>query len=214
MYRLKPFEKLLILFFAFIGALITIRVFYSDSGRYVFLVWNLFLAWIPMFISNHLNKDKKWQQMLLFGSWLLFFPNSLYIITDLIHLEVASIVPKWFDAILLFLSSFTGLAMAFISLNNVERYLSSFLSKQKVAIAMLLLLFVGSFGVYLGRFLRWNSWDIIRNPFSLINTIAERFIFPTQHLRTWSMTFILTGTFYLLYMAIKKLPDHLNRAAK
>ncbi len=71
-------------------------------------------------------------------------------------------------------------------------------------------LFLGSFGVYIGRFLRWNSWDIVTNPFSLLVEIAKQFAMPFQHYRTWAVTVLLTGLFSLLYFGIKKLPRFLQ----
>jgi uncharacterized membrane protein len=134
---------------------------------------------------------------------LLFFPNALYIITDLIHLDMETSVPKWFDAILLFTSALVGLLMAFVSLLRVEVFLLKKFDNKVVKVVILALLGLGSFGVYLGRFLRWNSWDIIQHPFSLLYQIAERFIFPFQHLRTWGITVVLTAFFILLYTSIK-----------
>ncbi len=209
MYRLAPFEKLLLAFIIFIGFLICCRIFYSGSLLFIFLVWNIFLAWVPFRISFYLIKPgngKKWKQLLLFGTWLLFFPNALYIITDLIHLEMDTSVPKWFDAILLFASSVVGLLMAFVSLYRVENCLAKNISKKWLPMFILSILFLGSFGVYLGRFLRWNSWDIISNPFQLILSIGHRIISPFDYLQTWGVTIILTGFFYLLYFSIKKLP--------
>jgi uncharacterized membrane protein len=209
------FQQLLLAFFAFIGALICCRVYFSGSLLFIFLVWNIFLAWIPFAISYYLVKTgerKKWKEVLLFGTWLLFFPNALYIITDLIHLDIETPVPKWFDAILLFTSSIVGLMMAFISLFRAENFLASKINKKWLPICILLILFMGSFGVYLGRFLRWNSWDIIRNPLGLLSTIARRFLFPLDHLRTWGITLILTALFYLLYLAVKKLPSSVTTA--
>ena len=108
MKRLSVFEKWLALFVAFIIAMIFCRVLYSDSKTYVFLLWNLFLAWVPFKISALLAKrklNKNWLSILLFGSWFLFFPNALYIITDLIHLKQRQNIPIWYDAVLLFTSS-------------------------------------------------------------------------------------------------------------
>jgi uncharacterized membrane protein len=178
-------------------------------------VWNLFLAWIPFIISSSFKrivKIKKWKQLFVFSTWLLFFPNALYIITDLIHLDLETTVPKWFDAILLFTSCITGLMMAFISLIRVEKYLAYHFSNRIVNVQIVFILFLASFGVYLGRFLRWNSWDIISNPFDLLISIVQRFVFPFQHLQTWGVTVMLTILFYLLYLTIKKLPGYLNQA--
>ncbi len=213
MYRLASFEKLLLVFFLFIGFLICCRIFYSGSLLFIFLSWNIFLAWIPFRVSHYLAKTadyQRWKQVLLFVIWLLFFPNALYIITDLVHLDLESNVPKWFDAILLFASSTAGLMMAFVSLYRVERMLSKWVNKKWLSPVILLILFLGSFGVYLGRFLRWNSWDIITHPFSLLSTIAQRFLFPVEHFRTWGVTVILTAFFYILYSVIKKMPGEIR----
>jgi len=215
MYRLAPFEKLLLAFFIFICLLICCRIYYSGSLLFIFLVWNIFLAWIPFTISYYLNKPltgNGWKGGLLFAVWLLFFPNALYIITDLVHLQIDTSVPKWFDAILLFTSSIVGLMMAFISLYRVERFLAKKVDAKRIPVIIAAILFLSSFGVYLGRFLRWNSWDIIRNPLNLLSAIIQRFIFPLEHLRTWGVTLTLTILFYLLYISIKKLPGYLSQA--
>lgn len=207
------FHKILLAFFAFIGLLICVRIFYSGKFNYIFMSWNIFLAWIPFGISGLFKKiitSRKWKQALVFFGWLLFFPNALYIVTDLIHLEDESNVPKWYDAVLLFSSSVVGLMMAFVSLFRLEEFLAYHFGRRNTGKIIVAVLFLGSFGVYLGRFLRWNSWDIIRNPFDLIVTVAERFIFPWEHAKTWGITFILTALFYLLYLSVKKLPGSLG----
>lgn len=209
------FSKILLAFFAFIGLMIAARVIYSGEYRFIFLIWNLFLAWIPFIISTSFKRIQhiKWRkQSFVFFIWFLFFPNALYIVTDLIHLDIESTVPKWYDALLLFSSSITGLLMAFVSLLRMEKFLLLKFSNKMVNMMILVILFFGAFGVYLGRFLRWNSWDIISNPLGLVVSIAQRFIFPFQHLQTWGITLLLTTLFYLLYLAIKKLPGYLNQA--
>lgn len=209
------FQKLLLAFVAFIAALIACRIYYSGSLLFIFLLWNIFLAWIPFAVSHYLisaANTNRWKEVGLFTIWLLFFPNALYIITDLVHLDIESSIPKWFDAILLFTSSIVGLMMAFISLYKVEKFLSGRFAKRTVSVIIAGVLFLGSFGVYLGRFLRWNSWDIISNPLGLLSTIVQRFIFPFEHLRTWGITLTLTILFYLLYLSIKKLPGYISQA--
>ena len=209
------FQKILFAFCAFIGLLIITRIFYSRNIDYLFLVWNLFLAWIPYMISSLFNKminHRRWKQVFVFCCWLVFFPNALYIVTDLIHLDDESRVPKWFDALLLFSSSIVGLMMAFISLHRVETYLYKTVNKKILTPLIILILFLGSFGVYLGRFLRWNSWDILSNPFQLLLSIGNRIISPFDHWQTWGVTVVLTILFYLLYISIKKLPGYLSQA--
>jgi len=205
------FQKILLAFFAFIGLLLTARFYYTGKWQYLFLVWNIFLAWLPFMISSLFeNMDKsKWKQVLIFCCWLVFFPNALYIVTDLVHLQMETIVPKWFDAVLLFSSSIVGLMMAFISLYRVERYLQKKVHQQVLPALIILIIFMGSFGVYLGRFLRWNSWDIIRNPFQLLLSVGHRIVSPFDHMYTWAVTIVFTILFYLLYISVKKLPGYL-----
>ena len=153
------------------------------------------------------SKKEKWKQLILFLSWLLFFPNALYIVTDLIHLEESTNVPLWYDAILLFASSFIGLIMAFVSLQKAEYLLNALFSRRLVNCLIPLILFLGSFGVYLGRFQRWNSWDVIHNPLALGTDILNRFISPVDNLKTWAITVILTALYSLLYLFIRILPN-------
>lgn len=159
----------------------TARYLFTGKLYYLFLVWNIFLAWIPFVISSRFEKVKHSNgriQAILFCCWLAFFPNALYIVTDLIHLGKESNVPKWFDAVLLFSSSVVGLMMAFISLYRVELFLKGRVHQKLHAVLIMLILFMGSFGVYLGRFLRWNSWDIVTNPLQLFVSIGERIYSP------------------------------------
>ncbi|MBL0355943.1 MAG: DUF1361 domain-containing protein [Chitinophagaceae bacterium] len=161
MLRLSSAEKIVLIFLLFVAAMLTMRIMYANNMRYAFLMWNLFLAWIPFQLSISLAMKRqynKWIRYGLLACWLLFFPNALYIITDLIHLENSGDkVPVWFDAILLFTSSLTGLIMAFVSLYQVELFLRQNLRTNHINKMIVAVLFLGSFGVYLGRFLRWNS---------------------------------------------------------
>lgn len=217
MKSFTAFNRLLLVFFFFIGLLISARIVYSGSIRYIFLSWNIFLAWIPYVLSYYfaLYKNKEsWKRAILFVSWLLFFPNALYIVTDLIHLEESTNVPLWYDAVLLFASSFVGLIMAFISLQRVEYFLNGIFNKKVVKYIIPLILFTGSFGVYLGRFQRWNSWDVIHNPLALTMDILDRFISPVDNYKTWAITVILTALYSLLYFFIKIIPNAFAESKK
>jgi uncharacterized membrane protein len=215
MKHISPFDKLLYAFVALIAALILFRLFYFHSWHFVFLLWNIFLAWLPYTISKYFNAAKPvWQQVLLFGSWLLFLPNAFYIITDLIHLRHPSVVPLWFDVAIIFSAATAGLVMALVSLYRAEELLLKKFARRKVRIIVPVILFLASFGVYLGRYLRWNSWDIVTNPLELFLSITGRFFYPQDHLRTWGMTIVLTGIFSLLYYTFKKMPAALAEIKK
>ncbi len=218
MIKLSTAEKIIFSFLLFTGAMLIMRIAYANNLRYVFLMWNLFLAWIPfqlgivITVNNHY---KRWIQYILLAGWLLFFPNALYIITDLVHLDNSGEdAPVWFDALLLFTSSVTGLLMAFISLYQVETFIRKNITAKHVNKIIAGSIFLGSFGVYLGRFLRWNSWDILANPVSLLIEVMVRFTNPVIHYRTWGITLLLTCLFLLLYYAGKKIPILLSIEAK
>lgn len=203
------FNHLLSATFIFICLLIGCRIFYTRSLQHVFLIWNIFLAWIPYITSaffRQYERKHKWKQFFLFFTWLLFFPNALYIITDLVHVQETGDAPAWFDVILLFTSAFIGLIMAFKSLYNAEKYLSKKMRKKTLSVTIPAIIFIGSFGVYLGRFQRWNSWDIIHNPFELAEDILACFVSPQAHFKSWAVTIILSILFYLIYCFSKILP--------
>lgn len=209
------FQKIVLGFFAFIGAMILMRYVISGERRFIFLVWNLFLAWIPYIVSKQfaiMHRKHWWEQVAICFVWFIFLPNALYMVTDLIHLDARSTVPKWYDAVLLFTAAVVSLIMAFISLLRAEVVLLYRFNSRVVNGIMLVVLFFGSFGVYLGRFLRWNSWDVFNNPASLLFSVTERFLFPFRYLHTWGITILFTVLFYLLYQAIKKMPGYISQA--
>lgn len=204
-----PFSRCLFACFAFIAAMLTARLIYSGSAHFLFLIWNLFLAWVPYAISILFRSKlagNKGGRLLLFGSWLLFFHNALYIITDIIHLKETGLVPIWYDAVLLFTASFAGLAMGFASLINAELFIGRLfprLSKGYSPMIIILFFFLGAFGVYLGRFERWNSWNIINDPSALLQNIVIKFTAPFEHVRTWGVTGLLTALYTIFFFSLR-----------
>ena len=119
-----------------------------------------------------------------------FSPNAPYIITDLFHLEPRAGVPLWYDLALIFSSAWNGLMLAYASLLTmqtlVRRRFGTLSGWAFVSTALLL----SSFGIYLGRYLRFNSWDVLTNPLTLFYDILNQFLNPTHHLRTWGITVV------------------------
>ncbi|WP_394349790.1 DUF1361 domain-containing protein [Ginsengibacter hankyongi] len=174
---------------------------------YLFFVWNLFLAVIPCMLSSSLIQSRKKKlHWIIFIAWILFFPNALYIITDLVHLRERNNIPLWFDVILIFSAAINGLIMAFISLYQVELFLQLKFNNKKTNLILYSCLLISFFGIYIGRFLRWNSWDIFFSPFKFLFEIIQPFINPLQHPRTWGVTIIFFLFFGIFYFIIKKLP--------
>ncbi|MFT5347748.1 MAG: putative membrane protein [Bacteroidia bacterium] len=195
-----------------------IRVFASATPTFLFLNWNLFLAFIPWALSSLLIiypklQEKKLAVITLLGTWLLFFPNAPYILTDLFHLKHVVSMPMWFDLLLILSFAWVGLLFGFMSLWDIEKILNRYLIKSRlkgllryrfsIPLFSSLLLFIGSFGIYLGRYLRWNSWDIIAEPFALIYDIGDRFINPFEHPRTWGVTLLMGLFLNLVYWSLR-----------
>lgn len=147
------------------------RIGYSETGQYRSLVWNLFLAWIP-FVLAYLAYIFSWQRWLLYlilpifaFLWLIFFPNAPYILTDLQHLnEQASNVPLWYDVILLVWFSWTGMLLGIVSLNLMQEIVKRQVGGWLGWVFVLVVAGLSSAGIYIGRFIRLNSWDILQDP--------------------------------------------------
>lgn len=186
--------------------LVFIRAFITAQFIYVFYVWNLFLAIIPVFISNKLLQQKRLsvKSYSLIFLWLIFFPNAPYIVTDLFHFMKRDNIPLWFDLLIVTTAAWNGLILGFVSLNNVEQFLSKHITLKKVKLLMALSFLLCGFGVYLGRFLRFNSWDVFNNFDDLIVEISSRFIHPFQHTSTWSFSFLFAVMIALFYLSIKQ----------
>lgn len=192
----------------FCFALSLVRFKFCHSPFSFFLNWNLFLAFIPWFVSSAVmiypNLQKRWYATLsAFVVWMLFFPNSPYILTDLFHLRQRPGVPLWFDLILILSFAWTGLVFGLVSLFDLEHFLATKFNRWISSIVPTILLFVSGFGVYIGRYLRWNSWDVVQDPVPLFYDIASRFHHPTHHPKTWGVT-ILMGIFLnMIYWSVK-----------
>lgn len=201
--KIRQENRALICFALFTVLLIILRIIRSSEWRYISIAWNLFLAFIPLLFSSLLLRVKKRMifQIPMMAFWLLFFPNAFYLITDLIHLEEVSGAPLWYDAMLLFAASVTGVLAALISFSQVMRFATGYINKGLyLHLIASLLMFAAAFGVYLGRFSRWNSWDIFIHPIALTADIAKRFLFPGKFMQTWVFTAVATVLFYLLNM--------------
>lgn len=191
------------------------RVYRTNHSLFLFLNWNLFLAFIPwaltslVMLSPNLRK-RKWILPPLFISWILFFPNAPYILTDLFHLKASTKGTIWYDLVLILSFAWTGLLFGLVSLFDMEKLMNQFIHKRYITFISVFLLFVSGFGIYIGRFLRWNSWDILSNPVKLMGDIADRFIDPNSHPRTWAVT-ILMGLFLnMIYWSIRLLRKEEN----
>jgi uncharacterized membrane protein len=185
-----------------------IRYNVTDGRAFLFLNWNLFLAFVPWLLSSLLVLTQHYRYhklllLVLLGVWLLFFPNAPYILTDLFHFKNRAGMPIWFDLILILSFAWTGILFGFFSLMDIENLLQPYFSKRSIILITVALIFATSFGVYVGRYLRWNSWDVLRAPTGIIRDIGSRFIHPADHPKTWGVTLLMGLFLNMMYWSFK-----------
>lgn len=209
---IKPVSTLLLLsMFCFV--LEIARMYRSERITYVFLLWNLLLAWVPYVIGHRLHytvliAKPKWIQWLVFLLWLLFFPNTIYLMSDLIHLHPQQPTPLWYDAFLLNAFAWNGLLLAIFSLHHAHSFLNIHLSESRAWLGTMVIVGLSGLGVYMGRYLRFNSWDVFINPFEIIFTLAWQLSHPFYYHTLWifstGFAVLLLLSYCLFYFSISK----------
>lgn len=198
-YTFKNFNLLASLLFLITGCLflLMLRLKLSHSFYLLFLVWNLFLAIIPLGIVMYVEETqltglKKW---IALGIWLLFLPNAPYIITDFIHLKNSQGVFQIFDVVVIGSFAIAGLYCYLISFYRMLKNTQDVISKKMRTYIQIAIPFLCGVGIYLGRVERWNSWDLITQPTLLIKNILK--IGEDLFTNTTLWIFVLGTTLFL-----------------
>lgn len=197
-------------------ALVASRFLYTGSHGYFFLIWNLFLAWVPFLLALLVRRAQgesrrpRFRLLVLGALWLLFYPNAPYILTDFLHLQPRSGSPVWFDMMLIASFAWTGLLLGFASLYLMQQLVERFYGRARGWMFVVVVSFLSSFGIYLGRFERWNSWDIVSDPRGLMRGIWTMMIDPTGHPKTIAVTIVLALFLLIGYFTLSAIV-HLQR---
>lgn len=183
----------------FCVALLVIRHYKTEHYSFLFLFWNLFLAWLPIFLIRRVKEsDLIYRKLALCVLTLLFLPNSPYILTDLFHLKKELIAPLWFDLIMILSFAFLGM-IYFISASEILLVHINSLMPRFRRINKALLFLATGYGIYLGRYLRFNSWDIVSDPLTLVQGIYTSLFDPFHFKETFAVTITFTVFLYLVY---------------
>lgn len=209
---------------SFVGCIMVFyRIFLTVEIGYLYLIWNLFLAWIPFVVSvlifflmkNDSRKKLKRSLIVPLGFvWLFFYPNAPYIITDYIHIRgipfylfqkgrFSGFNPDfivWFDFVMNSLFIFTGFLLGFVSLNLIHRIVIIRYGRLAGWGFVGVILALSSFGIYLGRFIRWNTWDIVSQPLALFKSVIN-----SIHIEALSFTLLFSFFLILIYVALSQL---------
>jgi len=202
----------LLVFTVFCIGMVVARMYRSYTLGYIFLIWNLVLAWVPYLLSlEFVSYDIRRQKLSSIGIlfiWILFLPNGPYIITDLIHLRLREPIPMWYDVLLVSTMAWHGLLLTLLSVGNIHHKLQHHFSPMKVWTGLVILFFSSGYGIYMGRFLRLNSWDFFLHPISVLHSSVIDIIHPFHHTTAVWVTvligLILSFSYTIFYLIAHK----------
>jgi uncharacterized membrane protein len=182
--------------------MLQLRFEWARSPAFAYLAWNLTLAWVPYLSSMAALREQqraRWALLLLAGMTLLFLPNAPYLVTDFVHLGGRADVPEWCDALMLFTFAVTGWFLGLMSMHIWRRIVDRRLGAVAGRIFLVLAAFATGFGVYLGRFLRWNSWDPLWEPRRTTAGIISRLLALQLHPLMVGFTIVFSTVLLVSY---------------
>ncbi|HEX6738282.1 MAG TPA: DUF1361 domain-containing protein [Vicinamibacteria bacterium] len=189
--------------------LVAARVWHTGRLTYTFLVYNLALAWIPLGFAAAVDALDEWRTRpgaaltaLCAGAWLVFFPNAPYLMTDLMHLRVRDNRLFWLDLTALQAFAWTGLALGFLSLALVQRVVARRVGRAWSWCFAAAMIGASAFGIYLGRFRRWNSWDVVTNPIALSSDVVSTLLHPWSNAHVVAYCAVLGAFLLTAYVVV------------
>jgi uncharacterized membrane protein len=188
--------------------LLSARIVRSEQITHAELTWNLFLAWVPYLASlwasslQRRHPRRPWLLLLPGLLWLAFFPNAPYMLTDLWALRWWTSFPFWYDFGLVSLFALTGLLLGVVSLGTMQRLVAAYAGRWLGWLFSIVVVGLSGLGIYLGRFLRWNSWDLLLNPRAVLADVAVRLASPLDHAQTFGFTLLYAAIVFVVYLTL------------
>lgn len=193
--------------------LFVVRLVVTHTSRFMFIPENLALTWIGLFFGWFLVNQLKsyrwhsWHNIIISVLWVSFLPNCWYVLTDFLHVFPTGEVSELYDIVLISSLVIVGFINGFTSLLLVHKQIVKHVGEYKSLYAVGAVLLLASFAIYLGRVLRWNSWDVIADPGGLILNVSDRIIDPLGHPRALNVTglffLLLSTTYYAIWSLLK-----------
>ena len=196
--------------------LLVVRQHEFGYSGYPYLVWNLTLAWIPLVLAvaarrSYARRRSPVELLAVGAAWLVFLPNAPYVLTDFIHLGERH---RLFDTLLIASFAFTSLALGFASLLLVQLVVTRAAGAMIGWATALASLFAASVGIYLGRVLRFNSWDVVRRPGTLLEISTARLDDPFGNRHLIGFVLALCGFLTIAYLGLSASPRSSRRPAR
>ena len=196
--------------------LVAARIIYTGKLQYAFLIWNLFLAWLPLILALLASEkygngsSRNWRFVTLACAWLLFFPNAPYIFTDLIHLTRGYFTHFWVDMVLILTCALTGLIIGFLSLFLMQSIVLRMFGRTASWFFIAAVAGLSGIGIYLGRFERLNSWDILFKPMALSRRFTNWATDPLAHSGSIALAGLFATFLFIAYLMLYAL-THLKQ---
>lgn len=198
-------------------AMLAVRIVYAGELRFRFFVWNLLLAWIPFAcaffayrLHRYAERSSIGRRLLvapLLVAWLAFFPNAPYVVTDFVHWSPGLDMLAFYDLVMILVFVLTGLMLGALSLYLAHGIVEDWVGRLLGWLFVVASCAAAGFGIYLGRFLRWNSWDILTNPDELFADILSRVLHPLAHARTTAFTLMMAAFVFCVYLIVNALAN-------
>ena len=189
-------------------AFFVVRLVLTGSSAYLFIPGNLALAWLGLFFGWLLVQQLKitrwasWQNIALSFLWLFFLPNTWYVLTDFIHVYPTGDISELYDIVMVGTLVISGFILGFTSLFLIHKELLKRFGNRRAGQLVAGIILLASFAIYLGRDLRWNSWDVVANPSGIILNVSDRLIDPLGHLRAFNVTGLFFVLLSVMYLAV------------
>ena len=186
--------------------LLSLRIVITKDSWFIFLNWNLFLAWVPLIFikwvweKEVVRKSPAWLLSGYLAIWLLFFPNAPYLITDLQHLRAVPDHMLWYDGLMIFTFALSGFLTGLYSIRIVHRIITNRWNQEFAWAIILPSMVLSGFGIFLGRYGRWNSWDIVAQPISLARGIIRSMQDPFAIKYTLSFSLVLMLMYFAFHI--------------
>jgi uncharacterized membrane protein len=192
---------------ALADAMLAARMLRTSSIEFVFLAWNLALAWAPVALAGLAVVLARRGSRVLAAcvglGWWLFFPNSIYLVTDLAYAGHSRGAILWFDTAMLAVFAFAGSLLAIASLETMRALVAAHArSHASWAFAAFVCLTAGV-GVWLGRVRRWNSWDALIAPHRIAEDALALVLSPRAHAAAWAIALVFAGLLATLHLAMR-----------
>lgn len=181
----------------------------NESTTYYYFIWNLLLAWVPLGLALWLERLlqtklwSSWSALLLTAAWLLFLPNSFYVVSGFVHLIELPRADLFFDVVMFASFGLNGLVLGYLSLFLVHSELRKRLNARTTGLLVAAVLLLSSLAVYTGREMRWNSWDILVSPAGVLFDISDRLLNAPAHPEIILITFgyfVMLGSTYVVIL--------------